>query len=96
MTAVPDLLIAFDRAIGAADRAARPGAATRTGAPAAPRLAELRAELVRARAEAAERGRVDPAWVRDLVRSTADWLADDALPLLAALGAIARAARTRA
>jgi hypothetical protein len=88
----PELLAAFDRAIAATDGAARRVSPTRTGEPSGPRLATLRDELVRARAAAAERGTVDPAWVRKTVRSTAEWLPDDALPLLAALGAIARAA----
>jgi hypothetical protein len=89
VTARADLLRAFDRAIAAADRAAR---ASDT---AAERLATLREELERARAGAAERGQIDPAWIGGLVRSTAEWLPNDALPLLAALGAIARAGKER-
>ena len=51
----------------------------------------LRADLHAGRAAALEEGGVDPEWVRRTVRWIVEWTPETELPLVAALGAIARA-----
>ena len=89
-----ELLEAFDRALRQVDGARRTGAVTSSGEPAADRLRELRDALARAREAVVEHGSVDPDWLRDTIRWAAGWVADRDLPLIASLGAIARAAQT--
>jgi hypothetical protein len=84
------LAAAFERALRVVDGARAGGMRTITGEPAARQLERLRADLVAARDAAVARGRVDPEWVRGVVRWVADWAPAADVTLLAALGAIAR------
>jgi len=80
---------AFDRALAEVDRAGRRGLRTREGASADAELAELRAQLQRAREAALERGAIDVATIGALVREVARWYPEDQVQLIAALGALA-------
>lgn len=65
------------------------------GSPLAARLEDL-AERLRTGKAALEAGAgIDPTWLRETIRDTANWLPDDGLPLLAALGNIARKTRPK-
>ena len=87
------LLDAFDRAIAEVSGAQRSRlVTTAAGEPAGERLAALRRELELARERAADTGAVDAEWLRVLIRGTMEWIPDTRLKIVAALGAIARAA----
>ena len=87
------ILSAFDRAIAEVASAQRSRmVTTASGEPAAEKLAALRRELELARERAADTGTVDPEWLRVLIRGTMEWIPDTRLRIVAALGAIARAA----
>lgn len=88
----PSLVRAFDEAIAAVRRLEADGLRTAQGAPAADQLGRLVEELVARRAEVAAGAGLDRAWAGRTVRWVTDWLPDTALPLLARLGVIARAA----
>lgn len=88
------LAAAFDRAIRQVERAIAGDLRTASGEPAVPELEQLRDDLLSKREAALARGEVDAAWVRRTVRWVAGWTPEAELPLLAALGAIARAGRT--
>lgn len=89
-----DLDAAFERAIRAVDSAAKKGMATMSGDSAAPQLAHLRAELETARLAALESGTPpDSTWLQQTIRWVTDWAPESDLTLIAALGAIARAAK---
>lgn len=90
----PDLADAFDRALRQVERALASDLRTASGESAVPELEQLREDLLSAREAALARGAVDAAWVRRTVRGVAGWTPEAELPLLAALGAIARAGRT--
>lgn len=87
-----ELLRAFDRAIGQVTRLQREGLETAAGRPAVEELARLRADLEAHRAQANRGDAFDRDWAGGVVRWMAEWLPDSELPLLAALGAIVRAA----
>ncbi len=90
-----DAARAFDAAVKQVARLALSGVAAADGSPLAPRLDHLGAQLRLGRA-ALDAGRgVDPTWLRETIRDAAQWLPDDGLPLLAALGRIARVANSR-
>lgn len=90
MPDLADLAAAFDAALRQVDRALRDDLRTPDGRSARPELERLRAELQAERAAALERGGADAAWVRRTVRWLVEWTPETELPLVAALGAIAR------
>jgi hypothetical protein len=87
----PAPLAALDEAIVAVRRLQAAGLRTAQGAPAAGQLERLLGELAARKAEVAAGGTLDREWAGRTVRSVAQWLPDEELPLLARLGAIARA-----
>lgn len=86
-----DVERAFDAAARTVARLALSGATGQDGSPLAPRLDDLGERLRAGRAKYDETGTVDGDWLRETIRSAALWLPDDGLPVLAALGRIARA-----
>jgi hypothetical protein len=64
---------------------------TIAGEPATSRLKKLQEELTLERARALERGEVDREWFQRTVRELIEWAPETELPLVAALGRIARA-----
>ena len=54
-------------------------------------LAKLERELTAQRAYASEHGSVDRDWLQSTIRGVIEWVPDDDLTLIAALGGIARA-----
>jgi len=90
MPSAAALPTAFDDALRQVDRALAGGMRTASGAPAAPLLERLRADLVAEREASLERGGVDPAWIGATVRWVADWAPERDVTLFAALGALAR------
>jgi hypothetical protein len=87
----PTPLAALDEAIGAVRRLQAAGLRTAQGGAATAQLERLLGELAARRAEVAAGGTLDREWAGRTVRSVAQWLPDQELPLLARLGAIARA-----
>lgn len=93
MTSTPDLLRTLDAALDVIERAGRRGLRTRNDEPATQELDRLRLAM------AAERERVrngepaDVARLGDIIRDVAAWTPDSEVKLLAALGAVAQAAR---
>jgi hypothetical protein len=83
---------AFDEAVRQVDRAIGHGMLTRASQAAAPRLERFRDELVAEKGRALARGAPDADWIRRAVRGVAEWAPEADVALLAALGAIARAA----
>ena len=89
----PDNLeVAFDAALRLVQRSIASGAKTSDGSSALPQLEKLELELNTQRASALERGKVDRDWFRKTVRWVVEWVPDDELTLVAALGRIVRAA----
>ena len=89
--AAPTPLQTLDDAIGAVRRLQTSGLQASSGCSAARELEHLLRELTARREKVAAGGGIDRAWAGRTVRWVADWLPDDELPLLARLGAIARA-----
>jgi hypothetical protein len=87
-----DLEVAFDTALTLVERLIASGAKTSEGSSALPQLERLERELRTQRTSALERGNVDRDWFRKTVRWVVDWVPDDELTLVAALGRIIRAA----
>ena len=87
-----ELMRAFDRAIAQVTRLQQAGLETSSGGSADQQLSRLRADLEAHRATADRGERFAREWAGGLVRWVAGWLPDNELPLLAALGAIVRAA----
>ena len=83
---------AFDAAVEKAEKLLRTDIKTVDGASARPQLEELVKELKRERANSITRGFVDRQWFQKTLRSVVEWIPDDELTLVAALGAIVRAA----
>lgn len=83
---------AFDAALAQVGRLLHGGMKTAGGASARPQLEALEKELKRERANALERRAVDREWFQRTVRSVVEWLPDNELTLVAALGGIVRAA----
>ena len=89
----PDNLeVAFDAALTLVRRLITSGAKTSEGTSALPQLETLERELSAQRASALARGKVDRDWFRKTVRWVVEWVPDDELTLVAALGRIVRAA----
>lgn len=82
---------AFDKALTQVQRCIRSGMISSSGASARTRLEKLGEELREERARALKSGSVDQEWLRATVRWVAEWVPDDELTLVAALGQIARA-----
>ena len=74
-------------------RLALSGVSAGDGSPLAPRLDGLAARLRAGRALLDAGSGIDPTWLRETIRDAAQWLPDEGLPLLAALGRIARLIR---
>jgi hypothetical protein len=87
-----DLEVAFDTALTLVERLIASGAKTSEGSSALLQLERLERELRAQRTSALERGNVDRDWFRKTVRWVVDWVPDDELTLVAALGRIVRAA----
>lgn len=87
-----DLQVAFDAALTLVQRSIASGSKTSDGGSALPQLEKLERELRAQRASAVERGNVDRDWFRKTVRWVVEWVPDDELTLVAALGRIVRAA----
>jgi hypothetical protein len=87
-----DLQVAFDSALTLVQRLIASGAKTSEGSSAVPQLEKLERELKVERASALERGNIDREWFRRTVRWVVEWVPDDELTLVAALGRIVRAA----
>lgn len=88
---LPDLESAVDKALTQVRRAIASGMETSDGSSARPQLEKLERELTAQRAFAAEHGSVDREWLQSTIRSVIEWIPDDDLTLIVALGAIARA-----
>ena len=87
-----DLENAFDAALAHVERLIQADMKTADGNSARTQLEELEKQLKRERAKALERNTVEREWLQKTVRSVVEWVPDDELTLVAALGAIARAA----
>jgi hypothetical protein len=87
-----DLEVAFDEALTLVQRSIASGAKTAEGSSALPHLEKLERELSAQRASALDRGNIDRDWFRRTVRWVVEWVPDDELTLVAALGRIVRAA----
>jgi hypothetical protein len=87
-----DLGKAFDAALAQVERLIRSDMKTAAGDSARTQLEELQKQLRRERASAAERKTIDREWFQKTIRWVVEWVPDDELTLVAALGAIARAA----
>jgi hypothetical protein len=94
LATIAELKSAFDAAIAQTQKSLRAGIKTIGGEPAAPYLEALQQELTLERARALERGGVDREWFQKTVRGLIEWAPETELPLVAALGRIARAAPT--
>lgn len=94
MSKLPDLESAIDKALTQVRRAIAAGMETSDGSSGQPQLERLERELTAQRAYASERGAVDREWLQTTIRWVIEWAPDDELTLIAALGAIARAARS--
>lgn len=87
------LLATLDRALNAVERAQRRGLQTRGGLSAAPELGRLHAWLADVRDRVRHGERVDLEALATTIRDVAAWTPETELQLLAALGAVAQAAR---
>ena len=88
----PQLQLAFDLALARVERLLANDIKTVKGVSARPQLEKLEKELKHERTLALERETVDRAWLQRTVRWVVEWVPDKELALLAALGAIVRAA----
>lgn len=88
----PQLQLAFDLALARVERLLANDMKTVKGVSARPQLEKLETELKNERTLALERETVDRAWLQRTVRWVVEWVPDKELALLAALGAIVRAA----
>jgi hypothetical protein len=87
-----DLESAFDTALTRVQRSIASGMKTADGSSALPNLEKLEQELRAQRKSALERGSLDREWFQRTVRWVVEWVPDDELTLVAALGRIVRAA----
>ena len=92
MAKLADLQVAFDAALTLVQRLIASGAKTSDGSSALPHLEKLERELKAQRASALARGNIDRDWFRTTVRWVVEWVPEDELTLVAALGRIVRAA----
>jgi hypothetical protein len=87
-----ELESAFDKALTQVRRSIASGMKTSDGSSAQPRLEQLERELKEQRTTALDQGKVDREWFQKTVRWVVEWVPDDELTLVAALGRIVRAA----
>ena len=88
---LPELESAIDKALTQVRRAITAGMETSDGSTAGPQLVKLERELTAQRAYASEHGSVDRDWLQSTIRGVIQWVPDEDLTLIAALGGIARA-----
>ena len=88
----PQLQLAFDLALARIERLLANDMKTVKGVSARPQLEKLEKELKHERTLALQRETVDRVWLQKTVRWVVEWVPDKELALLAALGAIVRAA----
>jgi predicted Ser/Thr protein kinase len=88
----PQLQLAFDLALARVERLLGSNMKTAKGISARSQLEKLEKELKKERALALERQTVDREWLQRTVRWVVEWIPDNELALVAALGAIVRAA----
>jgi hypothetical protein len=88
----PQLQLAFDLALARVERLLANEMKTVKGVSARPQLEKLEKELKHERTLALQRETVDRVWLQRTVRWVVEWVPDKELALLAALGAIVRAA----
>jgi hypothetical protein len=91
-----ELKTAFDAAIAQTRKSLKAGMKTVGGESAAAHLERLQQELTLERARAVERGGIDREWFQKTVRELIEWAPETELPLVAALGRIARASPSSA
>jgi hypothetical protein len=91
MVTTAELKTAFDAAIAQTRKSLKVGMKTIAGESAAAHLEKLQQELTLERARAVERGGIDREWFQKTVRELIEWAPETELPLVAALGRIARA-----
>ena len=87
----PQLQLAFDLALARVERLLANDMKTVKGVSARTQLEKLEKELKHERALALERQAVDREWVQRTVRWVVEWVPDNELALVAALGGIVRA-----
>ncbi len=92
MTKPAKLEGAFDKALTQVQRSIASEMKTSDGSSAQPQLEQLERELKEQRTAALEQGKVDREWFQKTVRWVVEWVPDDELTLVAALGRIVRAA----
>ena len=88
----PQMQLAFDLALARVERLLGNDMKTAKGVSARSHLEKLEKELKKERALALERRTVDRDWLQKTVRWVVEWVPDNELALVAALGAIVRAA----
>jgi hypothetical protein len=88
----PQLQLTFDLALARVERLLGNDMKTAKGVSARTQLEKLEKELKKERALALERQTVDRDWLQKTVRWVVEWVPDTELALVAALGAIVRAA----
>ena len=88
----PQLQLAFDLALARVERLLANDMKTVKGVSARRQLEQLEKELKQERTLALQRETVDRVWLQRTVRWVVEWVPDKELALLAALGAIVRAA----
>ncbi len=86
-----DLESAFDKALTQVQQSIASGMEASDGSSALPHLERLERELRAQRARALERGSLDREWFQRTVRWVVEWVPDNELTLVAALGRIVRA-----
>lgn len=87
-----DLQSAFDKALTQVQQSIASGMEASDGSSALPYLEKLEQELRGQRASSLERGSLDREWFQNTIRWVIEWVPDDELTLVAALGRIVRAA----
>ena len=92
MTKLAELEGAFDKALTQVRHSIASGMKTSNGSSAQSQLENLERELKEQRTAALEQGKVDREWFQKTVRWVVEWVPDDELTLVAALGRIVRAA----
>jgi hypothetical protein len=85
-----DLEKAFDTALAQVERLLAAEMNAANGASARPQLEKLEKELKLERGKVLKRGTVDLEWFKKTVREVIEWVPDEELALVAALGGIVR------
>jgi hypothetical protein len=92
----PQLELAFNLALARVERLLGNNMKTAKGVSARPQLEKLEKELKQERVRVLERQTIDREWLQRTVRWVVEWVPDNELALVAALGAIVRAAPSSA